>query len=251
MKFAKWEGLGNDFIVVTSEPSTEDVRRLCDRRRGVGADGVLWLCQSDAQLQMVVLNADGTRPEMCGNGLRCVVGYHAQQQGAARGEIDVLTDAGLLGCSYNREEDGYAVTCDMGPTLVGEQLSFGGLQFQHLSVGNPHLVTFDDFNQDEFERLGRALQLEVPGGVNVEFCGVNQRGIRVLVWERGVGPTQACGTGACAVVAAAVAQERVAAQQAVAVELPGGTLRITIEANGHATMAGPARQVFSGVWHSS
>ena len=247
MKFQKWEGLGNDFIVVTSAPSNDQVRRWCDRRRGIGGDGVLVVTPAgDGGVRMVVLNADGSRPEMCGNGLRCVVGHVARARGLKSGALTVETDVGGLRCSFVDRRDRFDVTASMGATAVIGHISHGERRFLHIDVGNPHAVTFDDFEDAALDRIGVALQTRIEGGINVEMCQPVDDAIQMVVWERGVGRTQACGTGACAVAVAAIEGGIAATCQPIEVRLPGGSLTITIADDGMATMEGPARLVFEG-----
>ncbi len=245
MRFEKWQGLGNDFIV-TDEPITPaEARRLCDRRRGVGADGVLVVGEGP---RMIVLNADGSRPEMCGNGLRCVAGW-LSARGAVGSSISLLTDAGARVCEIEPRGDGrYDVRAHMGAATVLGELTFGAppRRFVRVEVGNPHAVCFEPLEPLEAERLGPSLEAHIEGGVNVELATARaEGGFAVRVFERGVGWTEACGTGACAVVAAAVHHGLCRRDELVPVALPGGLLEIELE--GEAVfMRGPAVRVFVG-----
>jgi diaminopimelate epimerase len=263
--FEKWEGLGNDFVLVAAEqasavwgpagPSPEQVRRLCDRRRGVGADGVLLVAGIAAGRPiMIVRNADGSRPEMCGNGLRCVVGLVAAARALSHGELEVDTDAGARRCSFTHgPERGLEVAIDMGSARLGPstELRHEGrtIGFRRIELGNPHAVTFDPCSEVEIDRLGAELDATTAGGCNVEFCRVREaeRALEVTVWERGVGRTLACGTGACAAAAVAVSSGRLGAGRALEVRLPGGALRIDVTLPGlELRLEGPARRVFRG-----
>lgn len=251
LRFEKYEGLGNDFVVVEAGAwgaSGATARAICDRHFGVGADGVLVVgpgVTAGSAGSMVVLNADGSRPEMCGNGLRCVALYLAARRGA-EGSLVIDTDSGPLGC----EVAGGQVAIEMGkarldgPVAVpwrGREVSLA-----RVSMGNPHAVTFDDLPFDELAP-GLSTHEAFPQGANVEFASEGEgRGLRVRVWERGAGPTLACGTGACAVVAAACASGLRAWGEEVAVGLPGGELRVTVRADLTVKMVGPARRVFAG-----
>lgn len=252
LSFVKYEGLGNDFVVVDEAAwlaSGLGAVEVCDRHRGVGADGVLLVGrgQGGAVASMVVLNADGSRPEMCGNGLRCVARYLVDEGRQPAGvDFDVTTDSGARGCRVSGDD----VTVAMGEArLEGEVAAAVGAETVSLlrvSMGNPHAVTFAPL---PFEALAPSLAVHevFPQGANVEF--VTDRGegpLEVRVWERGVGPTLACGTGACAVAAAAWATGRRGAGDEVTVRLPGGDLRIRGREGGHVTMQGPARRVFAG-----
>jgi len=209
---------------------------------------------------MRVLNADGSIPEMCGNGLRCVVLHHARRLPGARlplslsgDELVVETDAGERVCRIDAADGARAtITVDMGPVRVhGERaLSIDGERpvVTLADAGNPHAVLFGDFSRADAERLGPriAMHPDFPRGTNVEFARVGADGIDLVVWERGVGITLACGTGACATVAVACAKQLTPRGVPVSVRLPGGPLQVTIDESGRATMRGPARHVFSG-----
>lgn len=302
LPFSKFEGLGNDFILVDglsrSLPSSitaiDSVRRLCDRRRGVGADGVILVlppsATSGCQVKMLVINADGSVPQMCGNGIRCVARFlHGQEAGPFSGatRLDIETDAGPRSCEICCAESGaILVRVDMGIArfersalpmsgtgcFIDGDLEVGGRSWRGtaVSMGNPHWVSFQA-DHEGLEHLARDIGPLVerhsafPERTNVEFA--HMRGpaeVEVWVWERGVGLTQACGTGACAVVAAAVVTGRASAGQHVRVRLPGGALDICVEddhpAGGITSlddasarmrtarvwMTGPASHVFDG-----
>ncbi|MCC6528328.1 MAG: diaminopimelate epimerase, partial [Polyangiaceae bacterium] len=196
MHFEKWHGLGNDFIVTEQALGTELVRRLCDRRRGVGADGVLVVRrEADASVRMVIVNADGSRPEMCGNGLRCVAGYFAERGGLSEGTVLVRTPAGERRCEVRRQGGRFEVGAAMGLVRVGEHLLFAppaagpsdpaaaepARDFVRVDVGNPHAVTFDPWDDAAVDRVGPALERAVPGGTNVELCRVSEGGRRIEV----------------------------------------------------------------------
>jgi diaminopimelate epimerase len=258
--FDKYEGLGNDFVLVEVADETEidadAARALCDRRFGVGGDGVLLVLPArtaGADARMKVINADGSVPEMCGNGLRCAALHVARRRDARRRELRVDTDAGVLACAIEDANGEGMVTVDMGIVRVtGETtIDVGGepIPLTLADAGNPHAITFRPTSRADFERLGPVLATHprFPHGTNVEFARVSDSGIDVTVWERGVGPTLACGTGACATLAVAVAKGLAPSDAVVEVRLPGGALFIRIESSsGHAHMRGPARHVFSG-----
>jgi diaminopimelate epimerase len=279
--FWKYEGTANDFIVVEGDDASLDldpavVAHLCDRHRGVGADGVLLVTPPSvpreaggAAARMVVRNADGSRPEMCGNGLRCVA-LHVAARGTAvdaRGLLPIETDAGLKECLVERTQAGSDalaahVTVDMGVIRVGDTLTLAEvtglgrpLTVTRADAGNPHAITFDPLAGDELAHVGARLQnsREFPHGVNLEHVVVESRTsdgtlpVRVRVFERGVGYTMACGTGACAVAAVLVARKAAAVGSRIAVALPGGVLTITIDEQGRASMKGPARRAFEGI----
>ncbi len=267
-RFEKWEGLGNDFVLVEAGalgggtepgcPSAEVVRKLCDRRRGVGADGVLVVERGEddaaAAGRMTIFNADGSRAEMCGNGLRCVAAYLAAVRSSTESELVIATDAGLRRCELGESQGSvFVVEVTMGRARLGGTLRFGdqGQRYElcAVDVGNPHAVGFAAAPHDALDTLGPQVDRAIEGGSNVELCEVQQGGRRlaVTVWERGVGRTLACGTGACAAAAVAVAQGRAPADLAIAVCLPGGELRVTVPSDGgELRLRGPARRVFSG-----
>ena len=270
--FFKYHGLGNDFIVLDRRKSGMDVdaetsRRLCDRRLGVGADGILALLPSDtAVARMVVHNADGGVAEMCGNGLRCAVKYLVDNSGEWPERLDVETGAGILACTPRYGADGVAeVELSMGPVrLVAPNLPSGatgkpfvdapvpgheGLRGYAISMGNPHLVLLDQ-PLENAGRLGPELERHpgFPERTNVEFTRVDTDGLTVAVWERGCGLTLACGTGACAAAAAAVHARRLPADTWLRVSLPGGSLSIWVSSDlSDVRMRGPAAFVFTGV----
>jgi diaminopimelate epimerase len=265
LPFRKYEGLGNDFIIVDAIASTDAatvgdltpsrVAALCDRRFGVGGDGVLLLTAprtAGSLAAMRVINADGSIPEMCGNGVRCVALDLARKSGLREGTVVVDTDAGVRSC---RVEDGDAVriTVDMGVIrLLGERVIAIEGQPQVLALadaGNPHAILFGAYPSSEIQRLGPALATHssFPRGTNVEFASVSDGAIDLVVWERGVGITLACGTGACATAAVACASGRTPFGVPIALRLPGGVLEVTIDRDYRAIMRGPAKHVFSGV----
>lgn len=265
LAFEKWQGLGNDFIVVAEDElggralSDDSVRQLCDRRLGVGADGVL-LVRGGAEPRpsMLVRNADGSRPEMCGNGLRCVVGWLAARsaQSISDGVVQIQTDAGPRRCEIVEQDRGdFEVRVDMGAArrLPDLEVQVGGrsTRWTMIDVGNPHAIRFD-LELEDLEDYGPTVATAPPDGTNVELCRVSslpggQKQIDVAVWERGVGPTRACGTGACAVGAAACAAGLAPYGREMIVRLPGGPLRIHVdEETRRVTMTGPARRSFHG-----
>ena len=249
LSFSKYEGAGNDFIIVDAASATavsaRDARELCDRHFGIGADGVLLVLPPErpgSLATMRVLNADGSVPEMCGNGLRCVAAHVAAQHNVQALTID--TGAGAKECIVH----GNGVTINMGEARVLGDRELFEHSFALVETGNPHAIVFGAFTPDEISRLGPlvAQHDSFPAGTNVEFARVTDQGIDLVVWERGVGLTLACGTGAVATVAAALSKRLVPAGVPVSVRLPGGTLRIERMDDGSMRMTGPARKVFEG-----
>lgn len=284
LRFTKLHGLGNDFLLLDgrehplpgwlADPAY--VASVCHRRRGVGADGLLLVLPTILELadaRMRVINADGSEPQICGNGLRCVAKYiHDHSPGpSAERVLRIETQAGIRSCQLQLAPSGRVSTvrADMGrPELDREALPMRGsgpfvdqpllvdgvpLTGTAVSLGNPHFVIFVDDARDlpaMAATLGPRVEHhpDFPERTNVEFARLSPDGaIEVSVWERGCGLTDACGTGACAVAAAAIATQRLAAGAAQAVNLPGGLL--TIEADPglrRIWMTGPAAEVFSG-----
>lgn len=261
--FEKYEGLGNDFLVLdaaewTTEAFTPELARaLCDRHRGVGGDGLLWVDRAGlagGSVRVVILNADGSRPEMCGNGVRCVAAWLLDRGDLTVGSrLVVESDAGPRPVVVRASRDGVAeVEVAMGRAAVAhasDSVEVGGspVAVRAVDMGNPHGVVFAP--TDDTTGLVRAVTAlaAFPKGVNVELVAPAEGGFRVRVHERGVGWTQACGTGACAVAAAAVAEGRWRAGEPVTVRLDGGPLVITVAADTwDVTMTGPARRSFVG-----
>jgi diaminopimelate epimerase len=261
VRFEKWQGLGNDFLVTheasLDELSPERVARLCDRHFGVGGDGVLLVSGLGSERpRMTVQNADGSRPEMCGNGLRCAVGYvldrAAPLAAGATARVVFDTDAGERVCTARRAGAGWEVEVDMGVVELGptlEHLHEGrALTFHTASAGNPHAVLLEGAWRDDFARVGPEVSRLGERGTNVELVRELEPGAtwEVLVWERGVGPTLACGTGACAVARVLTARGLAEVGAELGLRLPGGMLRVRVDAGGRALMKGPALRVFRG-----
>jgi diaminopimelate epimerase len=262
-EFLKGHGTENDFVLlpdldgtVHGELTAERVRALCDRRAGIGGDGVLRVVRNstaEADWFMDYRNADGSVAEMCGNGIRLFVRYLVDE-GLADGSAPISIDTrdGVKTLTV----DGDLITVDMGaPKLLGDTVvSVGDRTWpaRHVDMGNPHAVAFVD-SLDDAGRLYDAPGHDAdvyPDGVNVEF--VVRRGDRhvaMRVHERGSGETRSCGTGACAVmVAAAAADDNRPAGTDVAyrVDVPGGTLTVTWTADDRVLLTGPAVIVASG-----
>jgi diaminopimelate epimerase len=255
LRFAKYHGLGNDFVVVEGPlMGAERARRLCDRHRGIGADGVLTVlpARSGGAAYMHIHNSDGSVARMCGNGIRCVARWLAERRGLD-GSLVIETDAGPRRCTVHRGSGGEveAVSVEMGPARVeGEQeFTVGGerLRAVRVSMGNPHAVFFGEATAERASALGPAIEAAVPGGVNAGFAALGAGSIDLVVWERGAGLTEACGTGACAAAVAAVSGGRLPAGAPIEVRLPGGPLAVLVgEDLARVTMRGPAERVFDG-----
>lgn len=258
--FAKYHGLGNDFILLETDDlalASDIVRFLCDRHLGIGADGILLVSpHPEADARMVVYNADGSRPEMCGNGLRCVAFHVAAKthQAPTSATLTIATDAGVKHCLVHLDPPSPEahVQIDLGPVTPPETRTIptpqATLTLLATSVGNPHAILFDPAADLPFHELAPLLASHpsFPLGANISFAVRSHDAISVRVWERGVGPTLACGTAACAVAAAAVHTGHAAIDRPQTILLPGGPLTVTITPQGHAHLAGPARHVFDG-----
>jgi len=257
LAFWKYQGLGNDFVVVEAAElmTAAAAARLCDRRRGVGADGVLSVLapRDGGVAYMHIYNSDGSVAAMCGNGIRCVARHLAERRGLA-GELAIETDAGVKRCLVHRTDAGdvESVSVEMGPARhEGEQeFALGGerLRAHRVSMGNPHAVFFGEASRDRATRLGPLVESAVPGGVNAGFAAPRGRGLDLVVWERGAGLTDACGTGACAAAVAAIKAGVLRAGEPLEVRLPGGALQITVAPDlVGVRMRGPAERVFEGL----
>lgn len=270
LAFIKMQGLGNDFILAEGRdlPTGLDQAalaiKLCDRHFGIGADGLILRWPSErGDARMQILNADGSEPEMCGNGLRCLVRYLQLTEGRQAERIEtgagVLEITGVPGQSDIRINMGRPVLTPAdipakgfgtGP-VIGQPLQLEGERFEItlVSMGNPHcVIPVADLAALDFDRWGPRLESHTafPARINVEFVQVlSPQEVKVKVWERGAGATLACGTGACAVVVAGVLGGWLAPRAEV--RLPGGSLQIEWpEPDGPVWMAGPAKPVFAG-----
>jgi diaminopimelate epimerase len=199
---------------------------------------------------MHIYNPDGSVAAMCGNGIRCVARHLAETRGL-EGEIVIETDSGPRRCTVHRGPVGVDfVTVDMGRARVeGRQEFEVGAELVRalrVSMGNPHAVILDGPEPGRASTLGPAIEARVPGGVNVGFGRAAGRSIDLVVWERGAGLTEACGTGACAAAVAALHEGRLTGSGPVMVRLPGGELEISVDADLSVSMKGPAERVFEG-----
>ena len=281
--FSKYHGLGNDFILIDNrdreEPylSTEDAIKFCDRHFGIGADGVIFLLSAGLDVgsdtyRMRIFNSDGSEPEMCGNGIRCLAKF-MQDLGISGGispqagdRYSITTNAGLMGVQLNPDGE---ITVDMGePRLLAQEipttlvnpdqkvidvpLEVNGQVWNvtTVSMGNPHCITFVE-NVDSISLAELGIKFEhhpvFPQRTNTEFIEVvSSSYMKMRVWERGAGATLACGTGACASVVAGVLNGK--CDRLCTVNLPGGDLKIhwDLETN-HVLMTGTADKVFSGI----
>jgi diaminopimelate epimerase len=277
LNFTKMHGLGNDYIYMSLFDQHVDdppglAAAISDRHRGVGSDGLILLAPPDApdaDARMIMFNSDGSRAQMCGNGIRCLAKLAWERGLVRRNPMRIATDAGVMTLDLKMNAAGQvsSVRVDMGPPalqparipvrLAGErvvaaplQVAGHSLHFTCVSMGNPHAVFFTERLEDvPLADWGPRIERHplFPERVNVHFAQVLARDrVRMITWERGAGLTQACGTGACAVGVAGVLNGLT--DRAAMVELPGGELQVEWEENGHVFMTGPAEEVFTGQW---
>lgn len=267
MPFSKWEAVGNDFVLVDAGavPPCGDVallaKRLCDRHRGVGADGMLfWSVSGRDRLVFRIFNADGSEDTMCGNGLRCVVseavsrglvdGYGTAATGAGDVAWSVGVD-GVVALTLPPPSFDAASIPTTAPGMVGVVVD--GFELDLVQTGSPHAVAWVGVLPDDatFEPISRAIEHHAwfPERISVMWVvSDSDNRLRLRIWERGVGETPGCGTGACAAAVSAVRRGMVRPGN-VTVQSPGGVLRIAWEGPGsELVLAGPARCVFRGDW---
>ncbi len=296
MHFVKMHGIGNDYVYLDAviDPSIEGrgdlpelARRISDRHRGVGSDGLILVCRAasaEAHVRMRMFNSDGSESEMCGNGVRCVAKFAHDRLGVKANPMLVETGAGVLPIEYETEAASLTrATVDMGEPILElarvpvdeREVAFRGVKHLYgievgtekegvwvgafVSMGNPHAVFFDAENAllrgDGLEvldirRVGPRIEIHAafPNRVNAHFVSVKSpREATMRTWERGAGATMACGTGACAVAVAGVRLGLL--ERRVMLHLPGGDLQIEWDAvTNHVLMTGPATDVFEGDW---
>ncbi|MCW5313975.1 diaminopimelate epimerase [Nostoc sp. KVJ3] len=275
IEFTKYHGLGNDFILIDNRSSSEPVLtpeqaiKLCDRHFGIGADGVIFALpgENGTDYTMRIFNSDGSEPEMCGNGIRCLAGFLAELEGESRNK-DSYRIHTLAGVMIPQILPNGQVKVDMGlprllageiPTILAPaeekvislSLEVAGQTWEVtcVSMGNPHCITFvEDVAAIELERIGPKFEYDpaFPQRINTEFIQVVGRDyLKMRVWERGAGITLACGTGACASLVAGVLTGK--CDRTATIELPGGPLQIEwSEVDQRVYMTGPAQKVFTG-----
>ena len=266
VKFTKMHGIGNDFVVIDcrnieSSRITSAAKMLCDRRFGIGADQLLLVLDSDiADFRMGIFNADGSEVEMCGNGIRCFAAYLYSRGLTKKLEMEIETLAGIIRPTLRED----LVEVNMGePVLEGRKIPVNldgqvlssplvvddrTFHMTCVSMGNPHCVIFvDDVENFPVARYGPLIEKHelFPNRINVEFVEViNDREVRMRVWERGSGETLACGTGACATAVASILNEKT--HRRITVHLAGGDLDILWGEDNLVYMTGPAEEVFEG-----
>jgi len=247
VKFWKGHGTENDFVLLPDLDDELDltpalVQALCDRRAGIGADGVLRVVRHpgpEAEFFMDYRNADGSIAEMCGNGVRVYARYLVEAGLVPYGHLALATRGGVKQVDVDRE----GVLVDMGPAVVGEPVQVDGRPATSVDMGNPHAV----LPVDAVEALG-VLDPDRKD-VNVEYVEqLGHNALRMRVHERGVGETRSCGTGACAVVVAHSLASGTARGVPFQVDVPGGRLVVTWREDGHVLLCGPAVLVAQGQW---
>jgi diaminopimelate epimerase len=256
--FVKATACGNDFLIIAASAFSGDLhaltRTICDRRNGVGADGVEWTMPSDtADLRVKLVNADGSDAEISGNGTRCVAAWYCSEHASSE-TVRIETDAGVKICELrSREGNRFEFRTTMGePKVYGELavgLNYDEVKGIPVSMGNPHYVIFVDEFPPQWQDMAAevATHRDFPNGTNVELARVvNEHKLEVRIWERGVGETLSSGTGSSASAVAAIASGR--AQSPVSVHTPGGTQ--TVEWNSEVFLTGPATLLCRGEFFS-
>jgi diaminopimelate epimerase len=252
MRFSKWHGLGNDYLLVQRADldaplQPEQVRRLCDYHFGVGSDGVLEIVSANGdRAELVIWNPDGSTAELSGNGTRIAARWLARRSGADTVRLQVGPREVVA-----RMRNGLQVEMDMGSVEVGntEKLAVEGgpVELTTASVGNPHAVVRTEPDREVLLRLGPRIERHerFPERTNVQLARVDgPHDLTVAVWERGAGETLASGTSAVACAAVAVA--RGWCESPVTVHLAGGDLLVELDADWNARLTGPAQEIFTG-----
>ena len=242
--FTKMQGLGNDFVVLDGPMAltAAEIGELCDRRFGIGADGVLVVSNGDP-VRMEYWNADGTPAEMCGNGLRCVARYAYDKGWAPDRHFSVATPVGERRVRILDDGD---VEVELGPTRVTGHSDFDGERLHLIDVGNPHAVVLvEDPATVDVAGVGSTIGTDArfPNGTNVEFVRVRGEEVEMRVWERGIGETSACGTGM--VAAAFVATKTHKLDGSIPVNVTGGRGYVEFR-DGVGWLRGPAEYSFRG-----
>ncbi len=261
LKFYKYHGAGNDFIMIDNRDKSfdakniEKIKLLCDRHKGIGADGLILLESSEkADCFMNYFNADGTLAEMCGNGIRCTAKFFLDQAKTKKAKLKELlidTRAGVK--KVICEKDG-SFSVNMGLPVFSHTdfpnnpLTFHEILFKFVSMGNPHAVGFvKNASFIDISNIGPKIEndFHFPNRINIEFVEkVKDNHFKVRVWERGSGATMACGTGACAVYAVLKKESKLLKEATL--EFPGGNLYLLENEKGEIILRGEAEYVFKG-----
>ncbi len=266
LKFSKYQGLGNDFIIIQEFHCPPDInfqklaKNLCDRHWSIGADGLIILKQESktADFTWEYINSDGSYAEMCGNGMRCFAKYIYDNNFINKQEFKVQTKLRIVDCTVI---DKNHIKVDMGQPLVdflNKEIQVLDKRFKinAISMGNPHAVIFlegivySQFQDFDVQKYGSALENNTelfPNKTNVEFIYIEDKQIHLRVWERGCGETLACGTGACASVVATILNKKASKNKDISVLLKGGELKILWGDNNYIYMTGETKKVFQGI----
>lgn len=273
MRFTKMQGNGNDFIIIEDfmniykDNQKSITQKLCDRHFGVGADGILFVRNSEkADILMEIINSDGSYASMCGNGIRCFAKYVFEKEIVNKNPLRIETGDGIKEAFLELDNNNVRnVTINMGSPswnpkdipansideIVDKSIFINGREYKinSLLMGVPHTVIINNSNKYEVTEGRHLEKLDIfPEGSNINFCQIVSRNeVKVKTWERGAGVTLACGTGSCASVLACSKLGLV--DKKVQVELPGGKLLIEITKDG-VLMTGPAKVSFEGEWKS-
>ena len=278
MEFTKMHGAGNDYVYMNASNLSEDWSQIAvnvsDRHKGIGSDGLILAMPSEiADIKMRMFNSDGSEGEMCGNGIRCLVGFAIDQNLIPPNQKTVLveTGAGVLSVTPIRTNNVMTgATVSMGlpilePTQIPVEIDsssfpvlehklnigYEQMKLSFVSMGNPHAISFIDEDIDKYPltEIGPLVENHeiFPNKINFEIVNIIDRShLKVRVWERGSGITLACGTGACAVAVAAKLKGII--DDSCTISLPGGDLQISWVDNNEVLMTGPIEKVFSGNW---
>ena len=276
MKFTKMHGIGNDYIYINGfevdivpEEMIEEIVAMSDRHKGIGGDGVIFIMPSDvADAKMRMFNADGSEGKMCGNGIRCVGKYIYEHDISHNNPLKIETASGIKTLNLEVVQGKVeSVTVDMGSPILDSKLIPVDLDMEQVinyplvvnnqeymitcvSLGNPHCVIFTEgINYLDLESIGPLFENNpiFPERTNTEFIEIiDDKTMKMRVWERGSGETLACGTGASASVVAAIYNNIFTRDQEIKVILKGGELYITLTQDNHVFMRGSATEVFTG-----
>jgi len=258
LKFKKYHGAGNDFIMINNingifdVSNTENIKFICDRRIGIGADGLILMEKSEkADCFMNYINSDGTFAEMCGNGIRCLAKFFIQETKNTKKELSIDTRDGIKKIICN--DDG-SFSVNMGAPVFSHKdfpnspMTLENILFNFVSMGNPHAVGLvKNLAKINLATTGPAIEnnSHFPKKINVEFIEkIKDDHFKVRVWERGCGETMACGTGACAIYAILKKQNPDLTE--VSLEFPGGKLYLSNNKDGEIILRGPAVESFEG-----
>jgi diaminopimelate epimerase len=244
MKFYKYEGTGNDFLILQTKvaPSKEKIQRLCHRHFGIGADGILFATESEtAEIMMNYYNADGTVAAMCGNGMRCFVQYLLDRKIVSKKEFTVETLAGLIDVKV----DGKMIEMNLGPAKIQPSVMIENLEVTPVTLATEHAIVYA-VSKEKRAFLGPRITnySSFPGGVNTSIVDVINDRLFVETHERGSGWTLSCGTGVAASAALTIAKGLI--DSPVTVVVPGGELQVRVE--GDVYLKGPANFIAKGDW---